>query len=106
MSIWDRFKRKKTLKPGRSLRQYFGANQGRLFADWLSSATRDADSEIRPALRTLRERSRDLQRNNDYAARFIQLIQPNTIGSDGIRLQVRARGDSGELDAQANAEIE
>ena len=106
MSIWDRFKRKKTLKPGRSLRQYFGANQGRLFADWLSSATRDADSEIRPALRTLRERSRDLQRNNDYAARFIQLIQTNTIGSDGIRLQVRARGDSGELDAQANAEIE
>ena len=43
----------------RRLRQYAGANQGRLFADFVGSSF-SADSELRNSLPVLRNRSRDL----------------------------------------------
>ena len=44
----------------RRLRQYAGANQGRLFADFVGSSF-SADSELRNSLPVLRNRSRDLR---------------------------------------------
>ena len=105
MSFWDRFRRPKA-SPRRLLRNYAGANTGRLFADWLAGSSKSADAELRPALRTLRERSRDLERNSDYGRRFIEMIKSNVIGSQGIRLQCRARTDGGDLDVPGNDLVE
>ena len=106
MSRWDRFRRKQPSNPRRFLRNYAGANTGRLFADWLSGSSKSADAELRPALRTLRERSRDLERNSDYGRRFIEIVKGGAIGAQGIRLQSRARTDNGDLDTPGNNEIE
>jgi len=105
MSFWDRFRRAKPT-PRRMLRNYQGASTGRLFADWLAGSAKSADDELRPAIRTLRERSRDLERNNDYGARFLSTVTTQSIGSDGIRYQSRARTDQGDLDTPGNDLIE
>ena len=52
MGMLDVFKPKR--KPRHGKRSFYGANTGRLFADFISSS-RSADSEIRPALRILRD---------------------------------------------------
>ena len=66
MGILDVFRRKE--KPVQK-RNYAAANKGRLFADFVGS-NRSADSEIRWALNELRNRSRDLERNNEYFRRY------------------------------------
>jgi lambda family phage portal protein len=86
-------------------RGFEGAAGSRLFNDFLSSS-RSADGELRYSLKTLRERARELSRNNDYARRFIQLLLTNVIGPDGIGFQNRARDDSFALDQAANNSIE
>jgi len=86
-------------------RGFEGAAGSRLFNDFLASS-RSADGELRYSLKTLRERARELNRNNDYAKRFVQLLLTNVIGPDGIGLQNRARDDSFALDQVANNAIE
>ena len=54
-------------------RSYFsGASQNRLLNNFVLTS-KSADSEIRPSLRVLRNRSRDLARNNAYASRYINV---------------------------------
>jgi len=89
----------------RRLRQYAGANQGRLFSDFVGSSF-SADSELRTSLPVLRNRSRDLARNNEYAKRFLNLIKTNVVGEKGFSLQVRARNEDRSLDASGNAILE
>ena len=97
----DIFRNQKTTKR----RGFDGAAGSRLFNDFLSSS-RSADGELRYSLKTLRERARELSRNNDYARRYIQLLLTNVIGPDGIGFQNRARDDSFALDQTANNAIE
>ena len=52
--------------PLKNLRAYQGALVSRLTSDWMSSQL-SADAEIRNSLRKLRDRSRELVRNNPYA---------------------------------------
>ena len=101
MGILDIFSRKKPLKK----RAYAGANQGRLFSDFVASS-RSADEEIKGALKVLRNRCRDLTRNNAYARRFITLAKANTVGDRGVTLQVKARNDNGAMDNLGNDQIE
>lgn len=101
MGILDIFSRKKPLKK----RTYAGANQGRLFADFIASS-RSADEEIKGALKVLRNRCRDLTRNNPYARRFVGLAKANTVGERGVTLQVKARNDNGSMDNIGNDQIE
>ncbi len=58
----------------RFARSYTGAKASRLLADFLSPSS-SADKETRPALRTLRDRSRQLARNEPYANRAFELAQ-------------------------------
>jgi lambda family phage portal protein len=60
-------------------RRYEGAAKGRRTSGWIASST-GPNSEIAGALTTLRNRSRDLVRNNPYAARAIQAISANVVG--------------------------
>ncbi|MBO89523.1 MAG: phage portal protein [Rickettsiales bacterium] len=104
MSIFDYFKRtKKTSK--RSQRSFEAVNTGRLFADF-ASMTRSSDSELRPALRTLRNRCRELARNDEYVRRYLQLVKTNVVGPGGISVQAKARNSDGSLDAPGNKIVE
>lgn len=95
----------KKSEPKVQKRNFHGASIGRLFSDFISSS-RSADSEIKPALRTLRDRCREISRNHPYARRYLQIMSTNVVGSSGIRLQVRKRNDDGSLDTAGNRIIE
>ena len=74
-------------KPVPQRRQYQGALISRLTSDWLATQT-SADAEIRTSLRKLRDRSRELVRNNPYAKQAKRTTQVNVIGT-GITLQAQ-----------------
>jgi len=103
MGIFDFFKAKP--KPRKMARAYHGADTGRLFSDFISSS-RSADSEIKPSLRILRDRCREISRNHPYAKRYLQIMTTNVVGANGIRIQVRKRNDDGSLDSVGNRIIE
>lgn len=103
MAFWDRFRRKEETKINR--RSYAGARGGRLFGDFGGSSN-SADSELRFTLETLRNRSRELVRDNEYARRYMQLLKTNVVGDRGFHLQVKARNSDGSLDQAGNTIIE
>lgn len=78
----------------RSTRKYDGATKGRRGDGWHTTGSSPA-AEIAQALPTLRSRSRDLVRNNPYAARGVQVIPHNVVGK-GIRLAVDSKSDTQE----------
>ena len=105
MKFSDRLKRFFQTKKRVVKREYAGASNGRLFADFLTS-TRSPDSEIRYALKVLRNRCRDLSRNNEYARRYLNLLKTNVIGEKGINLQVKAKNEDGSFDRIGNTIVE
>lgn len=64
-------------------RKYNAASGGRRTDGWQTSGT-SQNAEVETSLHKLRNRSRDLVRNFPYAARAIEAIETNTIGT-GIR---------------------
>jgi lambda family phage portal protein len=89
----------------RRRRNYQGAAVSRLTADWITQ-NYTADQELRYTLSTLRARSRELSRNNDYARKFLAMCKTHIVGPNGITLQARTRRDNGEIDQQDNERIE
>ncbi len=71
---------------------YRGAEGGRLRGSWAPGGG-SADQDLLPDLATLRERSRDLVRNDGIAAGAVHTIVTNIIGS-GVRPQSRVDKDS------------
>ena len=88
-----------------SSRNYKSAKQNDLTYGW-STTPVSINETIRMQLRSLRARSRDVVKNNDYAKRYIGLLCQNVIGANGIVLQARSVGADGKLDKVANAAIE
>jgi lambda family phage portal protein len=86
-------------------RSYTGAKTGRLFADFLTHSA-SADAEIKDNIRILRDRARELARNDAYIARYLNLMVSNVIGKQGVRVSAKARNDNGSLDIRANQLIE
>ena len=92
-------------------RNYSGAGTGRLLSGFLGNST-SADSEIRPALRKLRDRCRQLARNEPIAAKALQIFRTQVVGDKGLHLQVRARNIprpgqlKGDLDMSGNDIVE
>jgi lambda family phage portal protein len=104
MGMFDIFKPKKgnaLNKPLQFKRSYAAANTGRLFNDFVGSPA-SSDAELKLALPKLRERSRDLARNNEYARRYFDLIKTNIVGDRGFQLQVKALDSVGNLDQSGN----
>ncbi|MFY9589546.1 phage portal protein [Rickettsia endosymbiont of Halotydeus destructor] len=87
-NIFNLFKQKTQSKRG-----YSAASINRLTSDWISSGL-SADAEIYKSLKLMRNRSRELCINNDYARRFLKRTSTNVIGNSGIRLQVRAESSN------------
>ncbi len=60
--------------------RYEGATAGRRAHGWYAAST-DANVELMGSLTWLRNRSRDLIRNNPYAARSIEELAGNVVGT-------------------------
>lgn len=73
-------------------RRYEGAAKSKRLSRWTAPST-SANDAIGTGLVTLRNRARDLRRNNPYAAKGIQAITSNVVGP-GITTQFR--GDAPE----------
>ena len=76
----------------RSFGAYKGAERNRLRSSWLPGSS-SADDTILPELSILRERSRDLNRNDAHASGITSTLTTNVIGS-GIRPQSRVDKES------------
>ena len=86
-------------------RAYQGALISRLTADWRASQL-SPDAEVRNSLRKLRDRSRELIRNNPYAKQAKRTTQLNIVGT-GMKFQSlvkQVRG--GKRDERINDAIE
>jgi len=102
--MWNPFKKKKS-KEVVHVRTYAGAEYGRLVSDWVSSGA-SFDAEIRGSLRVLRNRARDLVRNNDYAKNVVREIKNNVVGQ-GYGFQCQIKQQRGEkLNDKLNEKIE
>jgi lambda family phage portal protein len=86
-------------------RAYAGAAWGRTMSDWVTLST-SADAELHLGLRALRNRSRDLERNNEYAKNAFRQITNNVVGQ-GMRFQAQVPMRRGKLlDKVTNDRIE
>lgn len=84
---------KKQQKPANGgKRLYGGAQFGRLTNNWNTSIGTSQDSETRSSLRVLRNRARQLTRDNDWAKNALRAIQNNVVGTGiGMQMQVQMR---------------
>lgn len=108
--IWPFYRRKPAKAEKRSpdrvvQRQYNAASIDRLTASW-TTQPQTSDEILRRQLRTLRTRSREQARNNDYARRFLALTVSNVVGPKGIALQAQATDPDGTPDTIAQQVIE
>ena len=78
---------------------YKGAKKNRLNSDWVPGGG-SADEDLLSALPELRERSRDLNRNNGIAAGITATMTTNVIGA-GIKPQSRVDRESLGIDDKA-----
>jgi lambda family phage portal protein len=86
-------------------RAYAGAQTSNLTADWRAAST-SADSEIVGALRPLRNRSRQMIRDNNEFKAAVRSWANNVVGT-GTRLQSKVRRRRGDgYDKEKNKEIE
>ena len=95
----------KRRKPQPRRRMYEGATISRLTSDWVTSST-SADAEIDGSLVRLRNRARQLCRDNPYARQALRAIAANVIGA-GVRMQGQVKMQRGNrLDQATNDTIE
>jgi lambda family phage portal protein len=80
-------------------RGYEGARVGRRTDGWVSPGT-GANTEVAVALPRLRDRTRDLVRNNPYAAKAVQAVVSNLVGTGIV---ARARSGDADLNDRADA---
>ena len=71
-------------------RDFNAALASRLTADWMAGGG-NADSELRGAIKTMRQRWRALRRDNDYVRRYHKLLKNNVLGANGIGMQSKIR---------------
>ncbi len=86
-------------------RAFAAAQLNRLTASWQATAQR-IDDELRADLDALRSRSRDLENNNDYARRYLEMVETNVVGHTGPRLISRVKNPNGTPDTLAADAIE
>lgn len=85
-----------------SFSSYRGAEQNRLRDSWIPGGY-SADQDLLPELSTLRERSRELNRNDGYASGITYTMVTNVVGT-GIRPQSRVDKETlGISDDEAHA---
>lgn len=95
-------------KTKKSFRAYAGAKLGRMLEDWITGST-SADAEIKTSLKKLRDRSRQLARDNDFVRNAVRTITNNVVGQ-GVKLQSQVKRrtgrGAGQMDDRVNEAIE
>lgn len=91
--------------PQAGRRSFTASNISRLTADWIVSPL-SADAALHGRLSAIRDRARDLERNNEWVRGYLRVLDNNVLGEKGISLQMRVRDDNGRFDEVANAIIE
>lgn len=99
-------------RPARRQRNFDGAKGTRYTADWLASAG-PADKFLKQDAKALRDRARDLERNDGYAESLFIELESNIVGPKGIQAKPMARkadarnkgGLANKPDNDANAKI-
>lgn len=84
--------------PGQK-RSFNAAQISRLTDGWTTQTTH-LNQDLWRGLRVLRARSRDIAKNNEFAAHFISMVKTNVVGPAGIGLQVQALYDNGAKKGQ------
>ena len=108
--MWP-FKKKQTAPKapgffGKLFRSGFAAAKtSNLLADF-SGGNASINKDARMDLPTLRDRCRELEKNNAFARKFLTLIEDNLVGPIGIMLQSQAETRGGEPDLDARTKIE
>ena len=102
-SIRNLFRR---TSPKSEERSFKAAAGSRLTMDWII-APLSADAAMRGRLGPMRDRARDLERNNEWVRGFLRVLENNVCGRHGIQLQMRVRDPgTGRMDELANDQIE
>lgn len=84
---------------------YAGAEQSRVMLDWIMSGV-TPDEAVRGSMRMLRNRARDLERNNPYMKGYLRLHRLNVIGPRGPTHESTVRDNNGELILRVNTTID
>lgn len=92
-------------EPARRYGGWDAAQTNRLFQDWFATSL-PADEELRWSIRRMRDRARDLSRNNPIAKRYLGMLADNVIGPCGITLQAQVKNNDGKLSKPINDRIE
>lgn len=105
-SIANRLGYQRRVKPSwkRSL-PFKAAESSRLTEDWPTRIL-SADAALGTYLRTMRSRSRDLERNDSHARGYGKALTRNVLGAEGIQLQSKVIEANGKPDKLANLRIE
>jgi lambda family phage portal protein len=85
-------------------KSFAAASLNRLTSSWRVTAER-IDDEIRADLDALRQRSRSLENNNDYARNYLDIAETNIIGDSAPRLVSLADNAPGSPDTGAREAI-
>ena len=104
---WWPFRSRKTsprLDPA-SMRSFAAAQVSRLIGDWTWDAG-FSNSEIGTSLSTIRARARDMAKNSEYFARWLQLFVANVVGPNGFAFKSYAEMAGGAPDAKASYFLE
>lgn len=85
-------------------RSYKAGDNSNVLYGWTSSPV-SINNILRAKLTTLRARSREQCKANDYAKRYISLLKTNVIGHTGIVVSAKSKSADGKLDSEANKTI-
>lgn len=87
------------------VRSYAAALATNLLSDWIATNS-SADIESRTGIRFIRNRTRDLERNEDYTRAIVRAFENNIIGHNGFKLSMRIKTTRGGLNRKLNSAIE
>lgn len=105
LARWNMTQSPTALKRQKEVRRFEAAQNSRLNFGWTNTNTK-IDADLRNDLTSLRGRSRNLSINNDYARKFLQMVQANVVGPAGFTLQSQVTDSSGASDTLARNAIE
>ena len=92
--------------PKKGRRMYAGAQTSRLTSNWIAGNS-SADAEIKGSLKQLRQRSRQVCRDNPYGRQAIRSIVSNVVGPVGFKIQSQIKQQRGKkLDQKLNDVVE
>lgn len=92
-------------KAALQLRGYAGAKTNRFTADWLTDYS-TINRQIKNDVKAIRERARDMWKNNPLIRAYRKRLLSDVIGPDGFKLQMRVKNADGTPDQKANELIE